>query len=152
MQSFPQKVFCNCAADSPGDEFLGSTVDSHSVKLGYLLNSVVFWHFWNSFECVTEQGRRNDANEDGSQSVLPFIWYFYWWHQVHFLLPSNLEHMHCAADLWSDMSSDVVNSIIREMVVRADKLGLDQQWGMSISLASKKLLLLRRQINAENKI
>lgn len=25
------------------------------------------------------------------------------------------------------MSSDVVNSIIREMVVRADKLGLDQQ-------------------------
>lgn len=71
MQSFSQKYFVT-AADSPGDEFLGS-IDSSSVKLKYLLNSVVFWHFWNSFECVAEQGRRNDANEDSSQSILPFI-------------------------------------------------------------------------------
>lgn len=40
MQSFSQKYFVT-AADSPGDEFLGS-IDSSSVKLKYLLNSVVF--------------------------------------------------------------------------------------------------------------
>jgi len=30
------------------------------------------------------------------------VWPFYRWHQVHSLLPSNLEHVQCAAVIWSD--------------------------------------------------